>query len=43
MTMSSVLVPQYMQTWCSTHRSSIVMSDTLLKSKTFPGPLMREV
>lgn len=39
----STLVPQKRQTTCSAQMSSMVMSLTLEKSNTFPGPSIREV
>ena len=39
----SVLAPQYRQTMCSIQTLSMVMSATFAKSKTLPGPSMREV
>ncbi len=39
----SVLAPQYMQTMCSVQMLSMVIPETLEKSKTLPGPSIREV
>lgn len=39
----SVLAPQYRHTMCSFQMSSMTMSVTFAKSKTLPGPSMREV
>lgn len=43
MVIRSVLAPQYKHTMCSTHTSSITMSETPAKSNTLPGPSIREV
>lgn len=42
-TIESVLAPQYMQTMCSTQMLSITVLATFEKSKTLPGPSIREV
>ena len=43
MVLLSMLDAQNMQIMCSTQRSSTVMFDTLVKSRTLPGPSMRLV